>query len=197
MSNRIDAMQLSSVPIFRSDLVDFSQHKNTLIEHIRHLKQKDVGRSVSNMGGWQSSANLHQDCNPDVQWLLTQFNGFATACVANYMKGKSAGKLEVLNAWANVNPRNCWNAPHMHLPADWSGVAYIDIADDHFVNEKDGNIVFIDPAPYGARVGRESTFFLKPATGLLVLFPSYLMHMVAPHSADSDRISIAINYKMA
>jgi len=197
MSNQIEVMQLSTTPIFKASLDGASDRYQGLVEYIKSLQAKDKGRKISNMGGWQSEDKLHQDSNAHIQWLIGQFTGFATASVANYLGNKFSGKLVLESSWANVNPRGCWNAPHMHLPADWSGVVYVNVKDEHTRDEREGNIVFIDPAPYGARVGRDSTIFLNPSSGMLVLFPSYLMHMVAPHNAESDRISIALNYKSA
>ncbi len=196
MSNNIDIMQLSATPVFNATLDGLSEHTDNLIKHVKEMQANSPGRQISNMGGWQSEDKLHQDGNADIQWLINQFTGFATACATNYLGDKFKGKLVLNSSWVNVNPKGCWNAPHMHSPADWSGVAYLNVKDEHTRNEKDGNIVFIDPAPYGARLGRDSTIFLKPVTGMLVLFPSYLMHMVAPHTGESDRISIALNYAM-
>ncbi|PWE17395.1 hypothetical protein DDZ18_06845 [Marinicauda salina] len=38
-----------------------------------------------------------------------------------------------------------------------------------------------------------SQHHIQPEPGLLVLFPSWLMHAVRPHNGQRDRISIAMN----
>jgi hypothetical protein len=38
---------------------------------------------------------------------------------------------------------------------------------------------------------------IRPAAGLLVLFPSWLRHSVRPHHGDRERVSVAINLSLA
>jgi uncharacterized protein (TIGR02466 family) len=97
-----------------------------------------------------------------------------------------------LSAWANVNRAGHSNKLHTHPGATWSGVYYVDSG-----GEAEGSALYLsDPAP-----SRSSTFFpnltsnvmIRPAAGLMVLFPSYLQHGVQPHRGDRPRISIAFN----
>jgi len=45
----------------------------------------------------------------------------------------------------------------------------------------------------GPKYERQISFNLKPANGKLLLFPAYLIHMVAPHFDQEPRISMAFN----
>ena len=40
-----------------------------------------------------------------------------------------------------------------------------------------------------------SSVYVHPKPGLMVLFPSYVPHMVFPHNGSSARISIAFNLR--
>ena len=40
-----------------------------------------------------------------------------------------------------------------------------------------------------------SRTYVRPRPGLMVLFPSYVPHMVFPHEGASERISIAFNLR--
>ena len=44
-----------------------------------------------------------------------------------------------------------------------------------------------------AHAGAEQSVKVKPKAGLLIIFPSWLVHSVAPRSGPGLRISIAIN----
>lgn len=196
MSNEIRGMQAFATPIFTAEVGGFEQHRQGLIDHIKRMKEQDGGRNLSNMGGWQSHDRLEHDTNPHMKWLLSQHLGFSTTCVANSLGNLFTGRLLLQNAWANVNPMHSWNAPHMHISADWSGVAYINVGTGKLKTAHDGDIIFIDPTPFYNWPGRTNTTAIKPVTGMLMLFPGFQLHMVAPHYEDTDRISIAFNYKL-
>ena len=102
----------------------------------------------------------------------------------------------MLAAWANVNLQGAWNTPHMHLPAQWSGVFYVDLGDMDAslpLGEQDGNILFFDPLQLGERFKRSPTHAMPPQAGGMLLFPAYLNHMVIPYAGKAPRISIAFN----
>ena len=40
-----------------------------------------------------------------------------------------------------------------------------------------------------------TNILFKPDPGLMVLFPSYVPHVVLPHQGDRERISIAFNVR--
>ncbi len=115
----------------------------------------------------------------------------------------------VANGWANVKEGFDYHWPHIHEGHVFSWVYYLQVtgesADAEFLKpEYKGNIYqgvleLQDPrgsAPY--IVGLEnsvffSTVYVEPSEGLLVIFPSYLRHAVAPTLSNKLRISIAGN----
>ena len=40
-----------------------------------------------------------------------------------------------------------------------------------------------------------SSYTVRPEPGLMVLFPSYMPHMVLPHQGGRERVSIAFNLR--
>jgi len=58
---------------------------------------------------------------------------------------------------------------------------------------QDGRIMFFDPMPLGREWKRPPYVSYMPETGTLLLFPSFLTHMVAPYAGDTPRISLAFN----
>ncbi len=186
-----------SSPVFRGVVPDFVSHQGQLVSHIRELRKNDSeGASRSNLRGWHSSVKLHEDKDEHISWLFGNLDGFVYACIVNFMDNTEPGKLEIMTSWANINSSGSWNMPHMHLPADWSGVVYIDVPEDMAQVKGDGDLILIDPSPHGATYRRPGTVNICPDTGHVILFPGYQMHMVAPQFGNSERISVAFNYRL-
>jgi uncharacterized protein (TIGR02466 family) len=185
-----------AVPVFTAEMEGFTAHREGIISRVRALRDGQPGMQRSNLRGWHSADNLHLDDDEHIAWLFRNIESFTTACATNSAGGRNPGEIIIEDAWANINPGGGWNMPHMHLPADWSGVCYISIEEDVTQIRGDGDLILIDPHPAGQRFGRGGTVNIRPSTGKIVLFPSYLMHMVAPHSGTSERISIAFNYRV-
>ncbi|MEM7467528.1 MAG: putative 2OG-Fe(II) oxygenase [Pseudomonadota bacterium] len=38
---------------------------------------------------------------------------------------------------------------------------------------------------------------MEPKEGMMLIFPSYLTHMVEPHLSDDERISLSFNFRVA
>jgi hypothetical protein len=116
-------------------------------------------------------------------------------------------------AWANIKTGHDWHSVHIHAGSLFSFVYYVaceggDIGykslngEDYNGGFFGGMIQFQDPrgaSPYMVRekvtlAAAESRFFVEPSEGLLVIFPSYLAHLVAPVHSDFPRITIAGNF---
>jgi uncharacterized protein (TIGR02466 family) len=108
-------------------------------------------------------------------------------------------KLEA-NFWVNINQKNDYNAIHHHGPFSGnalSGVFYVKTP------ENCGNIRIYDPrnvltdAPdlKYYNFGNDYHWF-KPKPNLLLIFPSWLHHLVEPNLSEEDRISISFNIQI-
>ena len=113
--------------IFQTELPDFLNHQQGLIDAILKLKDLDDGISRSNQGGWHSHDQLQTEQNPALQWLKQQLIDIGTKCIAHAEGERLSGRILLSSCWANINPFGAWNAPHMHLPCEWSGVCYLKI----------------------------------------------------------------------
>jgi uncharacterized protein (TIGR02466 family) len=105
-----------------------------------------------------------------------------------------------LRGWINVNRASDHNRLHCHPGSFISATYYVRVPDDM----RGGNIIFRDPrgpavAMYETPgielpwVGDGVGVPFKPATGLLLLFPSWLEHSVESFEGSGERISIAFN----
>jgi uncharacterized protein (TIGR02466 family) len=162
---------------------------------IYRLRERDGGRVVSNHLGWQSSVPL------DAVDELADLCQFIKLCV-EHVAGVDGWALDrhdvVLDGWINVNGRGAMNNFHNHPNSLLSGTYYIDTP------AGGGDLVFRDPReaaymfqpPYTAGY-RAPVAGFTPEPGMLIVFPSWLVHAVGPNTSDVDRISVAFNVGLA
>ena len=163
--------------------------------------------------GWQSPPNIHEienyfkekediDCISEILDTLTF--GFSKLA-EDYEFDRLYLDLEpkISGLWFNINHSGSYNKMHNHGVAGFSGVFYIQ------KNEGQGNLLFED-------IRRESKLWLIPnatfkndkwvgekifgfqeievKTGDILMFPSWLDHMVEVNQTPNLRISISFNF---
>ena len=103
-----------------------------------------------------------------------------------------------LHAWANVNWTGNFYRMHTHPGSTWSGTYYVDTGIGSS-KAKPAPLHIFDPCQGRANTFLPplvpSSFTIRPEPGLMVLFPSYLAHMVFPEEGPDPRISIAFNLR--
>jgi len=196
---KVSFAPLFGVPVYELKIEGFESRQKALIEEILSMKTRDAGVAVSNKGGWHSKQNLHQSENADIRWLFGEILKVSNSCIRHSKTAPEGARIALTTSWANINESGDWNAPHAHFPADWSGVFYVRSNQkqaETIKSENDGDILFFDPLPLGPQYRRPPTMFKKPSNGKMFLFPSYLVHMVAPHFEQEPRISVSFNFRV-
>jgi Putative 2OG-Fe(II) oxygenase/Tetratricopeptide repeat len=111
-----------------------------------------------------------------------------------FIKGRP--KRADLNAWAVVYPGEGRQVAHIHATSWLSGVYYVSVPRQSCSKSRNGCLVLgafeiegqsLDP-PWGMRE-------IKPVSGGLVLFPSYIPHATIPTGSPDKRICIAFDVK--
>lgn len=158
------------------------------------------GAHKSNVGGWHSEAGQLQFCGDAAKPLIDRMVALANEATARALAGRNVPQFTwALEAWANVNRVGDFNREHIHGMSTWSGTYYVDDGDPPAEDELGTALEVSDPCAQ-----RMATFFpsilppgifIRPRPGLMVLFPSYLPHMVMPHRGRKPRISIAFNLR--
>jgi uncharacterized protein (TIGR02466 family) len=143
-------------------------------------------------------------------WMLDQ-PGRATGRLAQIVRGAVAGYIEsladipehplaanvpkrwVLNGWGVILEDEGHQRPHIH-PRGWlSGVYYVNIPDSINAASEQGWIEFgRPPENFGCRAEHD-TIRVRPQTGRMVLFPSYVYHNTIPYHGSENRISFAFD----
>ena len=191
---------LFMVPIFHHVWADSAELNKRLLKIILEREERDSGVKLSNTGGWQSKPGLQQWAGQPGKELHRYFLKAIQHASAQFLANNNAPVGEMkwdINSWANVNRKGNSNELHMHPSSTWSGVYYVEAGDSVPDNPGSGNISFINPL-----LAERMSFFandipdrrsISPVTGQMVLFPSYLQHLVRPYLGESPRVSIAMN----
>lgn len=154
------------------------------------------GMARSNVGGLHSSEDV-------LKWPVAAVGRLKDWIVSGVRTLHHALKVDPppaklhLAAWANVNRAGDSNSTHEHGNHVWSGVYYVATGSGDGA-AKSGFIEFLDPQSGAGRlnVGLSDlggSSLIPPEPGLMVMFPSWLLHSVRPHSETGLRISIAFN----
>ncbi len=205
---RVQVMQLFATPVAVTVLPDAASLNQALKAVILRREQEMPSTEHSNLGGWQSDWEMVDWGGPAFDRLIEQAKAIATQLTAD-REGRAVTIDWKFNAWANVNRSGHGNESHTHPGAYWSGVYYVD---DGGVGEDaglGGEFEAHDPRgvapamyapklafsmPQGQSVGASET--VRPKSGMMVLFPSWLSHAVRPYRGQATRISIAFNLSL-
>ncbi|MEL7447222.1 MAG: TIGR02466 family protein [Pseudomonadota bacterium] len=202
-----DARRLFSTP-FVIDRLQSPEGIRVLRDLILAEQARDAtGVNISNIGGWHSNTSMIEWGGEAARALAHKAMTLADEQTVDAGSPKASRYSWIPEMWANVSGLGNANFHHTHPGSFWSAVAYID---DGYEGSNDsslgGELQLLDPrmpmirmtAPDlrtkdidGQPQNNEPT--IRPHTGLIVMFPSWLQHAVRPFHGTGTRISIAIN----
>lgn len=188
---------LFPTPVYAVMLPDAAAMNAGLLASIEvERAQDEKGLEVSNyvhLGGWHSRTTLHRE--PDFAGIANAVRQLARH-VSQDLNYAPERRLDIDAMWAIVNAPGASNQAHIHPGSLWSGVYYVR------ARGKAGDIAFIDPRT--ANLMRQPRYEKRPEIcqteirhapqpGCLLLFPSWLYHLVHPNLSDEDRVILSFN----
>jgi len=195
------------LPLFASPLVSYilpnpAALNDALRESILAHEGVSEGRARSNAGGWHSEPGQLEFCGEAGRTLVRHMYGMADEATRRVLAeiGQSTRPLRwSLRAWVNVNRNGDYNRVHTHAGATWSGTYYVDSGMSPDDPAASAPILLFDPCQGHANTFLQPmmplAFPVRPQPGLMILFPSYVPHMVDVHQGPRPRISIAFNLR--
>jgi uncharacterized protein (TIGR02466 family) len=136
-----------------------------------------------------SLSNLHEQFSifNELKILLDrEATKFARAVGMEFPKGE----LLLSSLWANVMPKHCYHAFHLHPNSVVSGTYYVSIPEGASpLRIEDPRTAMLMACP-----PRKIQQDLIPKEGEVILFESWMKHEVPPHFCSEPRISISFNY---
>ena len=194
-NHSLEVQWLFPVPLFRIQLKDYAARRNDLVSFAQNFRAQDPGVSRSNVSGWHSSDIKKYFNAPPLDWVADQIVTSAQQGIAQSRQIEPNFDIQIGGAWFIINQRHAWNTPHTHMPSQWSGVWYLSVSKEN-AGDHGGRIIFIDPIPLGPTYRNPINAQVDPVEGLMLIFPSYLTHMVAPHDCDEARVSLSFNFQV-
>ena len=173
---------------------DVQLDNNKLTQDIINWSNQDPGVAKTNVKGWHSTTDMAS--KPEYQTLVNELMIMSK----DIFKEEWLDREPVLgNMWANINPKEGSNQPHIHPNSLFSGVYYVKS------NPQAGRLKIYDPRP-GAQIvmpvrkeGQPPKHLWRDANldsfpGRVIMFPAWLWHAVEPNQSDELRISVSFNF---
>ena len=173
---------------------DIKLDNDKLAQDIVNWSNQDQGLQKTNYKGWHSKTDMAS--KPEYQPLVDEL----MIMCKDMFKEEWLDREPVLgNMWANINPKDGMNQPHIHPNSLFSGVYYVKS------NPQSGRLKIYDPRP-GAQIvmptrlkGQPPKHLwrdanIDPIPGRIIMFPAWLWHAVEPNQSDELRISVSFNF---
>lgn len=166
------------------------------LDRLHVMKAHPVGQSLR--GGAQTNQNLQRSANPAIR----SFFRAIAAPIGAYMdslgpgddpvRARNTGRYRISGAWSvNLQPGG-HHVDHLH-PAGWlSSAFYVDVPPAVEGGGREGWLRFGKPG-IPTDPALEAEHWVKPAPGLLVLFPSYMWHGTEPFGGEQRRLTLAFD----
>ena len=161
----------------------------------------ELGRGIrSNAGGWQSRGNLLTGSDPAIVKLKNMMEAtiFELLGALVLKDGSERSFTLMFDSWANVCRAGNYNVVHTHPNAMWSIVYYVASGEPDPEVPYSGLLELLDPRESANYIQVQNTvldarMFIENQPGRMVVFPSWMKHMVHPFVGSGTRISIACN----
>ena len=202
-----ETLHLFATP-FVVDRLQSEEGMVALREVIAAEQARDTdGVTISNVGGWHSNTKMMEWGGEVARALAFKAMSLADALTVDTLSTGKSRYGWVPEMWANVSGKGSSNQYHAHPGSYWSAVAYVD---DGYNGSSDtklgGELQLQDPRMPMVRMtapdlrlkdpsgkGQQNEVMIRPRTGMIVIFPSWLQHAVRAFHGDGTRISVAIN----
>jgi len=199
-------IKVNMMPIFSTWIYlcpEGPNHLHEPLEELTHRLMEDQCNAGqrTNHGGWHYAFDFFELQERVVAEFRAQLEQHVQAYLNHFRPADRKAKDKFrLEGWINVNGPGDYNVLHCHPGCFLSAVYYVKVPK----GMKGGEIVFRDPrgpavAMYETPgidlpwVGTGTGIPFTPATGHLLLFPSWLEHRVEPFEGAGERISVAFN----
>jgi uncharacterized protein (TIGR02466 family) len=174
----------------------------------RNSVDKEISQVISKVtfaNDWQpdndtANTTFNPNGSTDVinEYNLSDLNSHLVSHATSYMKELDhpykQGSISIFTSWLNTFDKDQVIGLHEHgyQPNTFSGCYY------HKVPKNSGNIQFKSTNPFVISFPHKADKYsnivsVEPKEGMVLLFPSWLMHKVLPNKTNKMRVSLAFN----
>ena len=180
---------LFPVPVMIGELDrEFTKEESSTIkEYCKHVR-KNEGNITTNDSYVLENKNLSK--------LKDDLTNFVNGYLSQIINPINDVTPYITQSWINITTDGQYHHKHSHSNSYLSGVLYIE------AEEENDAIKFFKPynqyqpiklTPKDSNIHNSTNWWFSVKKGLIVLFPSYLEHMVEMKQGNNKRISLAFN----
>ncbi len=197
MTNTVEVHRPFAPCVYASKLMFIRERKVPLREELLARRQVDPGQELTSRQAWRSSGATLLESSAALREVGAHVEAVARAALAPHYGQAAPWEPYVADSWAVIGARGASHVPHHHGPSPWSGVLYIDVeaALAERTTPRAGCIEFLSPFAASQAFFVPSGAVFQPTDGLMLLFPSPLVHLV--HPSESDTLRICIGFDIA
>jgi len=163
-------------------------------------RKEDKSLQLSNAGGWQSTEDLlnwGEPCTEALKGMCNQMLMSVVHTMHDPEKPFENPRFR-LDCWANVNGHGDYNIIHSHPNSLWSCVYYVSRGKPDPKVDYGGKLEILDPRAAASYIqipgdDQNKRCIIDNIPGFMLMFPSWVKHMVHPHFGEGERVSIALN----
>jgi uncharacterized protein (TIGR02466 family) len=187
-----NVLPLFAVPVY-TNKVNFNQKD---FDYLKNVNYKLTGT----LNGYQSvDTNILYDTN--LLNLKSIIDSEIEEYVRNTLGVAKHIEFKMVSSWSMLHNKGHWAQDHVHSNSLISGVLYLQTDKDSgdIVFKKTANYPNLFPAAVSPDIDTYNIFnsqswTYKPEDGLIIIFPSSLVHEVGISNSDQDRYCVAFNY---
>jgi uncharacterized protein (TIGR02466 family) len=176
-------------------------------EQDKTRKRHSAPTPVMKVAVYESDFMLFDNPEPEVQALARfclQNTGFVVQRLNAYTQAEMQELRIFHHSWYHLTRQGGYTAQHNHPMASWSGVYCVDPGDAVVDKANNGTLRFLEArTTSGMYLDAGNSHWREPfgmgelafnlRAGQLLMFPSYLIHEVAPYYGEKPRITVAFN----
>lgn len=187
---------------------DHDRHCHELKRVCEDLESRQKVSNVSpdaKYGLYESSFDFCEQDNDAVR----EFSGFvkqsmfqsASHCCRGMWPAGSNIVIELHESWCHITRDGGYHDAHIHANSSWSSIYYLDVGDMD-IDSKNGVNRFYRPFDTSytdagqAWMTSNNTIDIIPRAGMLLTFPSWVLHSGLPYRGAVSRYVISVNAKL-
>jgi len=161
-------------PVFSRIIPDHNVLNQSLKLMIEDYRASNPKSNTTNVKAWHTHYMLHRSEPKFLPFIDMVYGYIKSLCREHYYVGENID-FACSNFWAMMYEEGDYTLPHIHFPANFSAVYYIDVEPD------------ASPIVFGNSVR------VQPENGMLLIFPGDVLHSVP--ETKGKRTLVSMNFE--
>ena len=180
--------------------------KNDLIDFFENYKNNNPNskKGDENINLYESNYNIHKLNNPSYEKLMfffaKSFKKISEKANKEFQNNNINNIINIIESWFIIYESSGFVAPHIHGNCSWSCVYYVQCDENNSFKNGETYLQkpFVDRLKHdsGSKYLQFETRNFEPKEGLLIIWPSHIIHGSFPYIGEKKRIIVSANATM-